>query len=228
MRIDNNKPVVKPKEKFSPQQLKAIELLASNPYVDKKFIAKEVGVSYKSIYNWMNKADFIDRFYTRYMEVAGVELPLVVGAMIEEAKAGNVHAGRLVLEHFGKLEKKIKIQVESPFEKFLKDDAEEVSYEEVDPVSNEFIEELHEVVVEKIELPPRDKSNDKPRLRQKKEKKKLKEKIQEKAQQSNAYQIRKRAKEVGLELLKGGRQSKATRQKWLAELERLETEKKSN
>ena len=224
MRLSTNNSVVKKKDKFSPQQLQAIEILASNPYADKKSIAKEVGISYKSIYNWMVKPEFINRAYDRYMEVAGIELPAVIGAMVEEAKAGNVHAGRLVLEHFGKLEKKIKIQIESPFEKFLKeeDELEEVFVDAEVEANIEFIEELHEVVIDKVVLPERDKSNNKPNIRDRKEKKQLKEKIAEKKQQNSSYQIRKRANAVGLELLKGGRQSKATRQKWLEELERLE------
>jgi len=39
--------------------------------------------------------------------------------MVREALAGNVQAGRLVLEHSGKLQKNINITISSPFEKYL-------------------------------------------------------------------------------------------------------------
>ena len=40
--------------------------------------------------------------------------------MVREAKACNVQAGRLVLEHGGKLQKNIHVTIDSPFEKWLK------------------------------------------------------------------------------------------------------------
>ena len=39
--------------------------------------------------------------------------------MVREALAGNTSAGRLVLEHSGKLQKNINITISSPFEKYL-------------------------------------------------------------------------------------------------------------
>ena len=39
--------------------------------------------------------------------------------MVREALAGNTSAGRLVLEHSGKLQKNIHITISSPFEKYL-------------------------------------------------------------------------------------------------------------
>ena len=45
---------------------------------------------------------------------------MVLNSMIREAIEGNVQAGRLVLEHSGKLVKNINVTVDSPFEKFLK------------------------------------------------------------------------------------------------------------
>ena len=43
----------------------------------------------------------------------------VCRAMVREALAGNTSAGRLVLEHSGKLQKNINITISSPFEKYL-------------------------------------------------------------------------------------------------------------
>ena len=99
---------------------KAVEVLAKNLHMTYEQVANEAGVSKNTILKWMSNPDFIDKVYTRYMEIAGTELPAVVQAMIEEAKLGNVHAAKLILEHFGKLENKLQIKVESNFEKFIK------------------------------------------------------------------------------------------------------------
>ena len=167
------------------------------------------------------------------MEVSGIELPGVIKAMIEEAKMGNVQAGRLILEHFGKLETKIKVQVESPFEKFMRMDGEDAEFVDM---SGEEVDEMDLVSkvmdMEDIELPERDIANNSPRLREKNEKKTLKKSVikqikkeKVKKQLNNAYRLRKRAEGVGLKLLGAGRQSKGAREKWMEELERLELEK---
>ena len=90
---------------------KAIDIIATNPSMQLKEVAKEVGVSKNSITHWLKHPQIIERIYDRYMIIAGTQLPEVVQAIINEAKLGNVHAARLVLEHFGKLENKLKIQV---------------------------------------------------------------------------------------------------------------------
>mgnify|MGYP003672951718 FL=1 len=220
-------------KKYEPNKLIAIELLSKNPSIHQKTLASKIGVDERTIRNWLGDPDFIDEIYKRYMEVSGIELPAVIKAMIEEAKMGNVQAGRLILEHFGKLESRIKIQVESPFEKFMRMDGEDAEFVDM---SGEEISEMDLVSkvmdMEDIELPERDIANSSPRLREKNEKKTLKEstikeikKEKVKKQLNNAYRLRKRAEGVGLELLGAGRQSKGARDKWLEELERLEFEK---
>ena len=78
-------------------------------------------------------------------------------------------------------------------------------------------------------MPERNTSNDKPITRKRDEARRIalstqsEKKRMEKIQiQRNMYQRRKRAKEVGLELLPRGRQTKGVRNKWWDELERLE------
>ena len=88
-------------QKFKPKQLVAIDAYASNPMQTYSSLGREIGVNESTIRNWFSNPTFIDACYNRYMEVAGIELPQVVQAMVREAKEGNVHAGRLVLEHFG-------------------------------------------------------------------------------------------------------------------------------
>ena len=220
-------------KKYEPNKLLAIELISSNPSMHQKTLAEKIGVDERTIRNWLGDPDFIDEIYKRYMEVAGVELPAVIKSMIEEAKMGNVQAGRLILEHFGKLESRIKVQVESPFEKFIRMDADEADFIDIDESEKQSMDLVSKVMeVEDIELPERDIANSSPRLREKSEKRQLKEstiktikKEKVKKQLNSAYRLRKREKGVGLELLGAGRQSKGAREKWLEKLERLEIEK---
>ena len=220
-------------KKYEPNKLLAIELLASNPSMTQELIASKIGISKSTIKVWLTDPDFIDEIYKRYMEVSGIELPAVIKAMIEEAKMGNVQAGRLILEHFGKLETKIKVQVESPFEKFMRMDGDEAEFVDISDQEKSKMDLVNKIMdMEDIELPERDIANSSPRLREKNEKKTLKEstikhikKEKIKKQLNNAYRLRKRAKEVGLELLGSGRQSKGARKEWLEKLERLEVEK---
>lgn len=216
--------------KYRPNKLLAIELLSSNPGITQSQVAKQCDVSEKTVVNWMRDPNFVDVIYTRYMEVAGIELPLVIQAIIEEAKMGNVQAGRLILEHFGKLENRVTIQMESNFEKFMKvEDAEVLDMEDDDILA---LDQISDQIGTKEPLPTRDSSNDSPTRREKDEKKNLekalssvKAKEKEKEYQKEAYKTRKRAKAVGLELLPSGRHSKGTRLKWKEDLEKLEIEK---
>ena len=220
-------------KKYEPNKLLAIELLASNPSMNQRAVASKLGINERTVRLWLTDPDFIDEIYKRYMEVSGIELPAVIKAMIEEAKMGNVQAGRLILEHFVKLETRIKVQVESPFEKFMRMDGEEAEFVDISDKEKEDMDLVSKVMdMEDIELPERDIANSSPRLREKNEKKTLKEstikqikKEKVKRQLNNAYRLRKRAEAVGLKLLGAGRQSKGAREKWLEKLERLEIEK---
>lgn len=216
--------------KYKPNQLLAIELYTNDPGMSQKAIASKCGVDVKTVRNWLSNPDFIDSIYKRYMEISGLELPAVIRAMLEEAKCGNVQAGRLILEHFGKLENKIKIQVESPFEKFLRADADDADFVDLSTNDIDYFDKLsNEVGVSNVDLPERDKANDNPMSKSVKDGKKLKaatkfalEQEKKKQYQKDAYQLRKRAKAVDLELLPNGRHSKGVRDKWMEELEKRE------
>ena len=209
----------------------AIEIIASNIGVDQKLVAEKIGISPPTMRSWLSDPNFIEDIYIRYMEIAGFELPAVIKATIGEAKRGNVHAARLILEHFGKLENKLKIQVESNFEKFIKTDAKEVEFFEVTDKQNEAFDLISEHVVTDIELPERDKVNNNPTERRKKEKKHLKKQISNhnrakssdyKKRQNKRYAIRQRATKVGLDLLPPGRHTRTVREQWMEKLEQLE------
>jgi len=220
-------------KKYEPNKLIAIELISTNPSIHQKTLAEKIGVDERTVRNWLTDPDFIDEIYKRYMEVSGIELPAVIKSMIEEAKLGNVQAGRLILEHFGKLEHRIKVQVESPFEKFIRMDGEDAEFVDINEKEQEEMDLVSKIMdMEDIELPERDIANSSPRLREKNEKKTLKQstikqikKEKVKKQLNNAYRLRKRAEAVDLKLLGAGRQSKGAREKWLEKLERLEFEK---
>ena len=220
-------------KKYEPNKLIAIELISTNPSIHQKTLAEKIGVDERTVRNWLTDPDFIDEIYKRYMEVSGIELPAVIKSMIEEAKLGNVQAGRLILEHFGKLEHRIKVQVESPFEKFIRMDGEDAEFVDINEKEQEEMDLVSKIMdMEDIELPERDIANSSPCLREKNEKKTLKQstikqikKEKVKKQLNNAYRLRKRAEAVDLKLLGAGRQSKGAREKWLEKLERLEFEK---
>ena len=209
----------------------AIEIIASNIGADQKVVAEKVGVTPPTIRSWLADPDFIEDVYVRYMEIAGFELPAVIQATIGEAKRGNVHAARLVLEHFGKLENKLKVQVESNFEKFMKTDAKEVEFFDVTDDQNDALDLISEHVGVDVQLPERDESNNNPAERRKQEKDRLKQRTSsysrakrttDKKKQSQRYRIRKRAEKVGLDLLPPGRHTKTVRDEWMKKLEELE------
>jgi len=147
---------------------------------------------------------------------------MVLNSMIREAIEGNVQAGRLVLEHSGKLVKNINVTVDSPFEKFLK--AEQIDAEDILDAESEEVAEIIET------LPERNPENDKPKKRQIKEKKAV-ERIKEgkppsrqkkREDRANRYALLQRAKKVGLEPLPSRRPTASEKRKWLEKLAELE------
>tara|TARA_R110002020_G_scaffold416740_1_gene625989 strand:- start:278 stop:1009 length:732 start_codon:yes stop_codon:yes gene_type:complete len=218
-------------------KLIAVELVAMSPSITVKEIAEKVGCNVTVVRTWLRDPAFIDAWYKRYMEVAGAELPHVVGAMIREAKEGNVQAGRLILEHFGKLDTRVKIQVESPFEKFLNRETEDAEFEFVDnkEITNGAIsvaDQVSSLSDGMDDLPDRNIDNDSPTARTKLEKTRLdlatydaKFKAREQRNQKFMYDRRKRAEAVGMELLGRGRSSKGKGDRWWDELEKKEIDK---
>ena len=218
-------------------KLIAVELVAMSPSIPVKEIAAKVDVHPTMVRTWLRDPAFIDAWYKRYMEVAGSELPHVIGAMIREAKEGNVQAGRLILEHFGKLDTRVKIQVESPFEKFLNMETEDAEFEFVNnkEVTNGAIsiaDQVSGLSDSMDDLPDRNSDNDTPTTRTKLEKTRLdlatydaKFKAREQRNQKFMYDRRKRAEAVGMELLGRGRSSKGKREAWWDELEKKEIDK---
>ena len=210
---------------FTERQRLAIELMASRPALRTMDAAKALECTEETVRAYRRDPAFNDAVYSRFMEISGGKLIDVVDSMIREATKGNVQAATLVLKHYGKLEDKITLRIESPFEKFLKvgnlEDAVVVEESDAKDIGN--------MVPINPNLPERDPANDKPRAKTRKENKTLKA-IQKGTykdegrleKRRKAYDFRQRAEKVGLEMLPAGRQRKNVRQEWMKELEKRE------
>ena len=209
-----------------PDALKAIELYALRPDITAAEVAKEIGVSKQLIYIWRKNPNFIDAIYNRYMVEFGGELPAVLQAMIREAKAGNVQAGRLILEHSGKLVKNINVTVDSPYEKFLKSKSTEIEYEDAEV--EEIVDSIPDI---EADLPERNTEGQKKRTRR--EKKNLKKAVKTASEKAKYNKKRRewenwvrRAKKVGVEPLPARRPTPAQRKAWINEVEQKENEQR--
>ena len=208
-------------QKYDQIKKVAVEHFATNPNVTVKDLALELGITERTIVGWRTDPNFMDAIYDRYMVLFGGELPAVLNAMIREAKAGNVQAGRLVLEHSGKLVKNINVTVDSPFEKYLKI----VNEEDIEDA--EIIEAMEEIPI--IEsLPERD--TEPPIKRNKREKKQIDDAIKKEQysqKRKEWYRWNKRAKAVGVKPLKAKRPTKGQRKTWEDEIIKRENDENS-
>ena len=177
----------------------------------------ELGITERTIVGWRTDPNFMDAVYDRYMVLFGGELPAVLNAMIREAKSGNVQAGRLVLEHSGKLVKNINVTVDSPFEKYLKT-------VDIDAEDAEIIEAMEEITI--IESLP-DRDTEPPVKRNNREKKQIDDAIKKEQysqKRKEWYKWKKRAKAVGVEPLSPRRPTKGQRKVWEDEIIKRESE----
>jgi len=188
-------------EKLKPAMGIAIDMLVTNPEAEIKDVAEKSGVTRATIHNWMKDPEFVEVFYQKYMVTFGAKLPKILNSMIREAEAGNVQAGRLVLEHSGKLIKRVEVaNHKSPFEKFLSSDSSDMKEVEVFDADYEVFPQRPEVPekpITKTEL------TQKQRALNKKNKKRR-----------EARRWRERAERVGVSPPKKGRQTPAQRKAW--------------
>ena len=203
------------------------ELIALNPEITSSKLAKELGVSLATINNYRSDIAVIDMIYDRFMEVAGIHLPEVLMAQIEEAKRGNTRAAELILKHFGKLQDTLVLKVESPFMQHLK----AVDTEEAEIVQDVAIDIGASFEVKDQDmlppLPERDPINDKPRAKVIQENRQLKQKytdVKKKKSANERKRLRYRANKVNLKPLPPGKPTPQARKEWLDELQRRERE----
>ena len=187
------------------ERKKAAEIMATNPDMSCKQIAAKLKVHENTVLNWRKDPNFVDMVYQTYMVEFGAEIPAVLSSMIREAKAGNVQAGRLVLEHSGKLVKNVNITIDSPFEKFLKevpnaDDAEDA---EVVEVMSDLHADFSELPARKVENP-------------------IKRREINNKKQREWHKWRTRAKKVGIKPLANRRPTPAQRAEWQRSIEEAE------
>jgi hypothetical protein len=201
---------------------KAIEAFASDPEITNEQVARLCNVHLNTIKRWRTSPEFVDAIYDTYMVHFGSELPAVLQAMISQAKAGNVQAGRLVLEHSGKLIKNVNVTIDSPFEKFLKTDASPIEYRDAE--IQDIVDDIPDI--QDVVLPEIKQESETPRERKKREIRDIKKEIGKEKRsiaRKKMYKLRKRAEAVGLEPL-GKKPSALERDNWVKEIERRENE----
>ena len=191
-------------EKLKPAMGVAIDMLVTDPEAKMKDVAEESGVAVSTLQRWMKDPEFVEVFYQKYMVTFGSKLPKILNSMIREAEAGNVQAGRLVLEHSGKLIKRVEVaNHKSPFEKFLTTQDAEIM--DVD----------YEVMPQRPIVP------DKP-ITKKESAQKQKRLDRKNEKRIEARNWRKRAERVGVEKPDKGRQTPAQRKAWQEKIESRE------
>ena len=212
---------------LSRKQRVAVDIMAMSPGITNDGLARQMDMSKREIARWMQNSNFIEAAYDRYIELNGLRLMSVMEAMFREAEEGSVPAAQLVLSHYNKLNNQVLIKMESPFEKFLKAgaiDGEMITVEEAIDIGSS--------IDHQIELPARNVDNDKPAKRTKAQKKSLKD-LPDRVSKTNRkkldrnyrYQLRVRARSVGLDCLPKGRQPEIDRKRWLNKLEKLEAKR---
>ena len=190
--------------KWTSEKSVAVDILVSAPELPIHEVATKVGVAKSTIHNWLKDPEFVEVFYQKYMITFGSRLPNVLNSMVREAEAGNVQAGRLVLEHSGKLIKRVEVNNhQSPFEKFLNAQV---------PEDVEVVEEI-EILPQRPILPKKEKKVTP--LDEKR--KKLKNK-----KRREARKWRERAKAVGISPETRGRKTPRQRKEWQEKIEKRE------
>lgn len=206
--------------KWKPEKARTVDLLVSNPSVKMTDLAEEIGVTRATIHKWLKDPEFVEVFYQKYMVSFGAKLPNVLNSMIREAEAGNVQAGRLVLEHSGKLIKRVEVaNHQSPFEKFL--NSEEGQLQEIETIDATF-EDVNEDIVALPERPYVPSKQPPTKAQQLRELSKKQAKLKKRRE---ARRWRARAKAVGVPMPNKGRQTPAQRNAWQTKV--IEREKAS-
>ena len=190
--------------KIKPAMVIAIDLLVNDPEAKITDVAEKAGVTRATVHNWLKDPEFVEVFYQKYMVTFGSRLPTLLNSMVREAEAGNVQAGRLVLEHSGKLIKRVEVNNhQSPFEKFLSSQASDM--EEVEVVDADYDD--IEVLPQRPILPKKPITKGEINRQQIK----LDKKNQKRRE---ARRWRKRAEVVGIAKPEKGRQTPAQRKAW--------------
>ena len=191
---------------------KAVDIYAHQPNVKHSEVAKQLGISDKTLMKLRRSPDFWQKTYAEFCIHMEGELPDIVRAMSREALAGNVQAGKLILEWAGKLNKTLNINVSSPFEKWMELEGRKKLPEDAEIVMDQ--------------LPDRTADNSREAVEEEFAKldKELIKKDQWYARRKNLYSWLKRAELVGIAPLPPRRPTKGQRLSWEESIVRAEQE----
>lgn len=206
-------------------QMQAVELIALKPAVTNREIARELDMSENTVSSWRKNPEFITTCFERFRELYGMRLMNVMEAMFREAEEGSVPAARLILEHYGKLNTQINIKIDSPWERFLKNE----KFADAEVIAPSEAIEIGQSIEPSAKLPPRNKKNNNPNKVTAEQNKSLKSAIssakkigKKKVDRNQRYALRKRAEVVGLDPLPPGRPDPHKRKLWMKELVKKE------
>ena len=203
-----------------------IELHAQDLNLTWKDIAKQTGISYRTICFWTRLPEFMTACYDHYMQLHGNKAQYVIEALYSEALEGNVRAIELYLKHTGKYTEK-KVHEIAPGDKFLdfvKGKESSNIIEEAEVVQDPMLEvqtKVHDKVYEPNKVHTTLKEENKSI---EKTKKKYTNYKVDKEKRNALMRLKRRAARVGLPTMGYGRPSKTEKAKWVAELEELEKE----
>ena len=197
---------------------KAVEIYGTTPMVEHQQVAEMLDISEGMLLKVRCDPNFWSRVYDFYMVSFEGDVIDVLRAMVREAKAGNVQAGRLVLEHSGKLQKNINVTISSPFEKWMEKVEGGIEIKDA-----EIIDDIKALPDNFSDLPPR---SEEPAVwkarKDHSNKRKAISKAESKKRRSEArkimYKWHKRAKAVGVERLPGKRPTPGQRRAWEKEI----------
>ena len=209
-------------KKKNPHKEAAIQLFAFNHGITIKEVADKLGINDRTIKMWREDPEFHLAVYNKYMSEFDSKLPSILDSMVREAQEGNVQAGRLILEHSGKLIKNVVNVTISPYEMFLNkvDDGAD---------DKEIIESATEGEFEEVDLPIRNTEDQRLRsIRESKKVKQVENKEEYNAKQREWYRWRKRAEKAGIPPLKNRRPTPAQRKEWQHLIIQAESEVSSN
>ena len=202
---------------LKPIETQAVEIYANNPEITHKEVAITLGVTEKTLRKIRRNPEYQENLYNYYMVTFNEGVIKTLESMLRESWAGNVQAGRIVLEHSGKLQNSDGKHL-SPFEKWamMQIEKQEKGTEVgIDAEDAEIVEDIPNFP----ELPPRTADNSP--LKTKEELNKLQNIPQKAKSIKNRNKVRreqykwvKRAEAVGVKLLSAKRPTPGQKKKW--------------
>ena len=207
---------------------KAVDIYAHSPNIQHGEVAEQLGISNHTLMKLRRNPDFWQKVYQEFLVAMECDIPDIVRSMARESKAGNVQAGRLMLEWAGKLNKTLNINISSPFENWLamEERKQLEPSKEVQTLANGVGTSIQNAEIVVDELPDRTADNSREAVEEefaKLEKEMIKKKNWY-ARRKELYSWSKRAELVGIAPLPPRRPTKGQRLAWEMSIIRAEEE----